>query len=282
MKKTIVVFVLLGICFAAAAQSRDFQITGRTLVKYRGTAAEVRIPAGVTSIGDYAFYDCSGLTSVTLPEGVTSIGKGAFSGCSGLTSVTLPASVTSIEERAFEGCSGLTSITLPAGLTIIGIGAFAKCESLTSVTLPEGLTEIWNNTFEGCGNLEPPAIPAGVAVYGRAGQDAAGTWVDEGGRAVVIINNRKELYIAANFVRWGRSGPGWKPEVVNGFYQLSIDDGIAWVGNGNVHGGCSISVFYSVSGDGTLLTVRVKNDWWERDVASYEDTRTFRLRRVYQ
>ena len=58
----------------------------------------------VTSIGDYAFYDCSGLTSVTIPNSVTSIGDYAFSGCSGLTSVTIPNSVTSIGSYAFEYC----------------------------------------------------------------------------------------------------------------------------------------------------------------------------------
>lgn len=61
-------------------------------------------------IGEYAFENCSGLTSVTFPSSVTSIGEYAFSGCSGLTSVTIPSSVTSIGDSAFEGCSGLTSV----------------------------------------------------------------------------------------------------------------------------------------------------------------------------
>ena len=63
----------------------------------------------VTSIGDYAFYDCTGLTSVAIPNSVTSIGSSAFEYCSGLTSVTIPNSVTSIGNWAFNGCSGLTS-----------------------------------------------------------------------------------------------------------------------------------------------------------------------------
>ena len=69
------------------------------------------IPDSVTSIGNYAFVGCSGLTSVTIPDSVTSIGDGAFSGCSGLQSVTIGNGVTSIGISAFDGCSSLTSAT---------------------------------------------------------------------------------------------------------------------------------------------------------------------------
>ena len=65
------------------------------------------IPASVTRLGDYAFADCSGLTSITIPQGVTSIGYYTFSGCSGLTSITIPKSVTSIGDYAFAGCHDL-------------------------------------------------------------------------------------------------------------------------------------------------------------------------------
>ena len=68
------------------------------------------IPNSVTAIGNDAFSDCSGLTSVTIPNSVTSIGYNAFSWCSGLTSVTIPNSVTTISDRAFRNCSGLTSV----------------------------------------------------------------------------------------------------------------------------------------------------------------------------
>ena len=92
------------------------------------------IPNNVTSIGDYAFIYCTGLTSITIPNSVTSIGLSAFSGCSGLTSITIPNSVTSIGKYAFSGCSGLTSVTIPNSVTSIGGCAFDYCTGLTSVT----------------------------------------------------------------------------------------------------------------------------------------------------
>ena len=86
----------------------------------------------VTSIGEGAFYDCDGLTSVTIPNSVTSIGRSAFSLCSGLTSVEIPSSVTTIGESAFYyGC--LTSVTIPNSVTNIGENAFWSCNNLTSV-----------------------------------------------------------------------------------------------------------------------------------------------------
>ena len=95
----------------------------------------------VTSIGDHAFYECRGLTSVTIPNSVTSIGNYAFGYCSGLTSVTIPNSVTSIGSQAFWGCSTLNSLTIPENVTSIGIQAFNYCGNLTSITVENGNTK---------------------------------------------------------------------------------------------------------------------------------------------
>ena len=85
------------------------------------------IPNSVTSIEEWAFNGCSGLTSITIPNSVTSIGNNAFYCCYGLTSITIPNSVTSIGDGAFYYCSGLTSITIPNSVTSIGDGAFYDC-----------------------------------------------------------------------------------------------------------------------------------------------------------
>jgi hypothetical protein len=116
-----------------------FNNTKTTLIAYPwGKSGAYTIPAGVTSIGDRAFYYCSSLTGVTIPAGVTSIREGAFSQCSSLTGVTIPASVTSIGRGAFWGCGSLTGVTIPASVTSIGENAFRECRRLTRVTFAAG------------------------------------------------------------------------------------------------------------------------------------------------
>ncbi|WP_279151074.1 leucine-rich repeat domain-containing protein [Muribaculum intestinale] len=155
----------------------------------------------VTSIGKYAFYKCSGLTSVTIPNSVTSIGISAFYNCSGLTSVTIGNSVTSIGNSAFSNCSGLISIivdesnpsfssiegilynndattliycpitkktvTIPNSVTSIGYSAFSGCSGLTSVTIPNSVTSIRERAFSGCSGLTSVTIPNSVTSIGE-------------------------------------------------------------------------------------------------------------------
>ena len=104
-----------------------------TLIQCPAAKTSVTIPTGVTSIGEGAFYGCSGLTSIDIPSSVTSIGGSAFEGCSSLTSVTIPTGVTSIGDWAFWNCSGLTSITIPNSVTYIGYLAFYGCSGLTTL-----------------------------------------------------------------------------------------------------------------------------------------------------
>ena len=94
------------------------------------------IPNSVTTIGNFAFCYCWGLTSIIIPNSVTVIGKCAFEGCIGLTSVEIGNSVTSIGRYAFYNCQGLTSINIPNSVTEIGNNAFYCCDRLTSIVIP--------------------------------------------------------------------------------------------------------------------------------------------------
>ena len=130
--------------------------------KNREDIANVVVTSGVTSIGRYAFEDCSSLTGITIPEGVTSIGSAAFSGCSGLSSITIPEGVTSIGDWAFEDCSSLSSITIPEGVTSIESGTFSHCSSLSSITIPESVMSIEEGAFSHCSSLSSITIPESV------------------------------------------------------------------------------------------------------------------------
>lgn len=113
-------------------------------VEYEGRTCSV------TSIGVYAFYNCSGLTSVTIGNSVTSIEYGAFYGCSGLTSVTIPNSVTSLGDQAFEGCYGLTSVTIGSGVETIGSVSFSYCPDLLDVYChAKNVPNTGSNAFDG-------------------------------------------------------------------------------------------------------------------------------------
>ena len=126
-----------------------FCIKDNELVNMRPTYAigEITIPDSVTSISDYAFNDCTSLTSVTIPDSVTSIGDAAFSDCTSLTSLTISDSVTSIGKYAFSGCTSLTSITIPDSVTSISYSAFENCTSLSSVTIGNSVTSIGSSAF---------------------------------------------------------------------------------------------------------------------------------------
>ncbi|MBR4131248.1 MAG: leucine-rich repeat domain-containing protein [Bacteroidaceae bacterium] len=104
----------------------------------------------VTSVGSYAFNQCTGLTSVTIPNSVTSIGNYAFAYCYSLTSVTIPNSVTLIGNSAFQSCYALTSVTIPNSVTSIAGGAFNGCSGLTSITIPNSVTSIGPHAFSSC------------------------------------------------------------------------------------------------------------------------------------
>ena len=145
-----------------AAQDGDYtytvtadeaQITG-----YTGAGGDIIIPGAlagypVTSIGDQAFFECTGLTSIRFPQGVTSIGNWAFGGCPSLTGVSIPESVTSIGDAAFYSCPNLTTISLPQGITNIGNWAFGYCGSLTGISIPESVTSIGAAAFYDCTSL---------------------------------------------------------------------------------------------------------------------------------
>ena len=184
---------------------------GKVAYKYKGEIpanTHITIDEGTTCITKYAFYECSGLTSVTLPNSLTYIGDNAFNSC-GLSSVVIPDNVKTIGEHAFFSCSSLTSVTIGCGVTLIEDDAFASCNNLTSVyisdlaawckirfyyeydlhnsnplriahhlylngveiedlTIPNSVTSIGRYAFSGCSGLISVTIPNSVTSIGGA------------------------------------------------------------------------------------------------------------------
>ena len=181
--------------------SGDMHGYGPSGAPWHGRVKSAVIAEGVTSIGGFAFYDCTSLTSVTIPDSVTSIGVGAFASCTSLTGIwvaesnshyssdasgvlfnkdkttlvqcpgafaayTIPNSVTSIGDVAFSFCTSLASVTIPDSVTSIGRHAFQYCTSLTSVTIPNGVTSIGDSAFSYCASLTSVTIPDSVTSIG--------------------------------------------------------------------------------------------------------------------
>lgn len=124
------------------------------------------VPNGVTSIGNYAFNNCEGLTEITIPNSVTSIGNYAFNYCPGLTEITIPNSVTSIGTRAFSYCENLRNIIIHNGITQIMNNTFECCTNLTNISLPNGITKIGSSAFRNCVSLSSITIPSSVTSIG--------------------------------------------------------------------------------------------------------------------
>ena len=129
-------------------------------VTYDGTTYSV------TSIGESAFRECSGLTSITIPNSVTSIGEFAFA-VTGLTNIRIPNSVTNISNNVFGACTKLVSAVIPNGITTIAKELFYNCPALTSIEIPNSVTSIGERTFAYCTGLTSITIPNSVTSIER-------------------------------------------------------------------------------------------------------------------
>ena len=127
---------------------------------------KVIIEEGVTSIGEWAFYDCDNLTEVSIADSVTSIDEAVFYDCDSIRNVTIPKGVTVIKENAFYGCDNLQNITFSRGLKKIMDLAFYGCGKVVGLAFPDTLTYIGNSAFELCSKLVSVTIPGSVTRIG--------------------------------------------------------------------------------------------------------------------
>ena len=128
----------------------DFEAGTAPWYAYKDEIVKLTIKSGVTSVGHYAFNECSKIADVVIPNGVTSLGTHAFGYCDGLTVVSLPQSVKTIGWSAFYTCRNLKTVNLSEGVTRIGEYSFADCGNLSVFNIPEGVTEIGQWAFRNC------------------------------------------------------------------------------------------------------------------------------------
>ena len=202
-------------------------------------------PYAVTSIGQYAFYNCDYMTSVSIPNSVTSIEACAFDGCSGLTSVTIPNSVTDIKSWAFSRCTNLVSITIPNSVERIGSRTFENCWSLTSINIPASVESIDDWTFMDCHSLESITVDAGNTVYDSR----------ESCNAIIETENNKLIAgcknsFIPNTVTWIYEAAFY---ACDGLTSITIPNSVATIGPVAFHGCDGLTSIYipaSVTGIG--------------------------------
>lgn len=122
---------------------------------------------GVKSIGNYSFYDCTGIKNVVVPDSVTKIGYNSFTGCSSLKEFKIPYGVTAVETGTFWKCEKLAKVEMPDTITSIGWSAFDGCMSLTEIRIPDGVTNIDKYAFDECTGLTEIKIPNSVTTIGE-------------------------------------------------------------------------------------------------------------------
>ena len=154
-------------------------LDGRTVVSIEGSNSKsafedcanlqyVLLPDTIQSIGQFAFFKCESLISVSLPESLTSIEHSAFKDCTSLEDIVFPDAITFIGRSAFNNCSSLLDLALPESLETLSASAFAGCSALNRVSFPNSLTYIDHCVFDGCSSITNIILPTNLEKIGWA------------------------------------------------------------------------------------------------------------------
>ena len=273
----------VGLAYEVNADGETCTITGI------GTCTDTDLRIGgsingykVTSIGNYAFYSCYSLTSVTIPDSVTSIGDYAFSGCNNLvgneydnayylgndqnpyllllraksttiTSCTIHKDTRFIYDSAFRDCTSLTSVTIPDSVTSIGDWAFRECTSLTSVTIPDSVTSICSRAFAYCTSLTSILVDNDNTAY----QSIDGNLYSKDGNTLIAyaIGKIEESFTIPDSVT---SIGKWAFFECTSLRSVTIGDSVTSIGD---HAFSNCTSLASV-------TFATPNGWWYADSAN--------------
>ena len=211
----------------------DYEYENQPWYEYSESIQTISLSASVTSIGNYAFYNCTSLTNIVIPEGVTSIGEDVFFGCSSLTAINIAEGNANYDSR--EGCNaiietssntliaGCASTIIPESVTSIGDGAFRNCSSLTAITIPESVTSIGKLAFAWCNSLTAITVAERNTVY------------DSRGGCNAIIETSSNILIAGcstTVIPEGIESIGYGAFNGHGLTAITIPEGVTSIGEG--------------------------------------------------
>lgn len=162
----------------------------------------------VSGISNWAFENCSEITSISMPQSIVEIGESAFAGCSQLTSLSFPDSIKYLEVCVCYGCEKLCNLHLPSGIQVIGRSAFNGCKSLEEFVIPDSVKEIDGMVFKNCSGLKK--IYWGKSVEKVGGDPFTGCRI------------LKEVYIS-DISKWCKTN--FTSELANPLYQQGIVGG---------------------------------------------------------
>ena len=183
-------------------------------IAYASRLEQITVADSVQSLGDQAFYQCTGLNQIAFGTGLTKIGAEAFAHCYALASITIPNSVTSVGISVFEECGNLSVVTIGRGLTGLSGTMFLNCTALKTIALPDNVTVINASAFSGCSKLESITIPktvTGIGGYVFRGCDSLKTIAYTGSeteRGLLVIGSKNETLAAA---QWQCGAPSAEP-----------------------------------------------------------------------
>ncbi len=189
----------------------------------RAGVQKIVVGAGVTTVGDYAFYGMSYAKEIVLPSTLTSIGKYAFGFCSALEGIQIPEAVATVGDSAFEACTSLKTIVLAPTVTSLGARAFALCSSLTDATVVANVTELRAETFYNCKSLNNLILHSGLAaenVHESAFALAGKGFADAERRDTV--EGSYEIVITYVYEDGSEAAPAIREEKLNGENYLYI------------------------------------------------------------
>ena len=187
----------------------------------RNGVERIVVGAGVTTVGDYAFYGMPYAKEVVLPSTLTSIGKYAFGFCAALADVQIPDAVVAIGDSAFEGCTSLKAIVVGPAVTSLGARAFALCSSLTDATVVANVAELRAETFYNCKSLNNLILHSNVQTAHESAFALAGKSFADADRRDTV-EGMYEIMITYVYEDGTEAAPAIREEKLNGENYLYI------------------------------------------------------------